>query len=145
MTIDEGNSIIAEFLGGKVKKAWDVGNSITYAWYGSEIVREYRKKHKMGDLGNFKNQYLLIKDLKFHNDWNCLIPVVEKIEAIYDEFHGYFGVGIYSNTCTIQGTKLDLKNKHYAYFHQSVCDTKIHSVWEEVIFFIIFYNDELKK
>lgn len=147
MTIEEGNIIIAEFLGGEVKKAWSVGNSITYAWYGNEIVREHRKLHGLGDLGDFKNQCLLIKDLKFHSDWNCLMSVVEKIESIYDEFHGYFGVSIYSNNCCIQGTRLrtNPENFHPAYFTESTLSTKIQSVWEQVVYFIMWWNENLKK
>lgn len=78
--------------------------------------------------------------LAFNTSWKWLMPVVEKIESIYDEFHGYFGVHISSNSCCIQGTKLNLKDKHYAYFVNTVAKNKIEATYISIIHFIKWYE-----
>lgn len=84
--------------------------------------------------------------LKFYTDWNWLMPVIEKIESIYDEFHGYFGVHITSNSCTIQGTKLrlDKDNPHYAYFADWYANTKIEATYIAVVNWIKWWNQKQK-
>jgi hypothetical protein len=59
-------------------------------------------------------------DLKFHKDWNWLMESVNFVEKLYYDFHGYIGVHITSNSCTLQGTKLRLSpdNYHPALFMQ---------------------------
>jgi hypothetical protein len=86
-------------------------------------------------------------DLEYHISWDWLMPVVEKIESIHDEFHGYFGVHISSNSCTIQGTKLrtDPENFHAAYFDNVTHDTKIAATHLAVIQFIQFYNTQTQQ
>lgn len=128
MTITEGNKLIAEFLGYKYYPK--INDEPFPGW-------RYEAYH-----GKMSRSYLgrTHKDLLFDYDWNRLMRAVDKIESIHHVFHGYFGVNIYSNSCTIQGTKLNLEEKHYAYFSQSTGDTKILAVWEEVVKFIIFYN-----
>ena len=83
----------------------------------------------------------------YENNWNDLMNVVYKIESIYDDFHGYFGVHINSNSCTIQGTRLrtDPENPHYAYYNQFVEQYKITATYKAVVEFIKWYNENLKK
>lgn len=78
----------------------------------------------------------------YHNSWAELMPVVEKIESIHDEYHGYFGVHIVSNSCTIQGTKLDTRPEsfHPAYFADHYHDTKLLATYEAVVSFIQWYT-----
>lgn len=85
--------------------------------------------------------------LKYNSDWNWLFPVCQQIEKTYDEFHGYFGVYIHSNGCTIQGSKLNtsVENFHPAYFLESYGNTKIEAVYLAVIQFIKFWNDKERK
>lgn len=80
--------------------------------------------------------------LSFHEDWNFLQAVVEKIELIYDEFHGHFAVYTGGNSCTIQGTKLrtDPNNKRYAYYDEVVVENKKRSVWLCALHFIRWYK-----
>ena len=74
--------------------------------------------------------------------------VVEKIESIKDEHHGYFAVYIGANGCTIQGTKLRL-DKPMAnppiYFNNVVLSTKLEATYQAVFNFIKWYNKQLKK
>jgi hypothetical protein len=82
--------------------------------------------------------------LKYNKSWDWLMPIVEKIESIYDDFHGYFGVYISSNSCTIQGTRLNtsIENPHYAYHNDVTLNTKIESTWYAVVQFIQWYNTQ---
>jgi hypothetical protein len=81
--------------------------------------------------------------LWFHESWNWLMPVVEKIEALpLHPFHGKFGVHIASNSCTIQGTRLrlDKDNPNYAYHAESHGDTKIEATWLACSLFLDWYR-----
>lgn len=77
-------------------------------------------------------------------DWNNLMPVVERIESIYDDFHGYFGVYISSNCCTIQGTKLRTTSEdfHPAYFAEHYGKTKLGATKSAVVEFIKWHNEQ---
>ena len=81
------------------------------------------------------------------DDWKWLMPVVEKIESIYDEHHGYFAVYIGGNSCTIQGTKLKLDKitRPPVYFNDVVLSTKIKSTYQAIVTFIEWYDKNLKK
>lgn len=81
--------------------------------------------------------------------WAELMPVVEKIESIYDDHHGYFGVHISSNECTIQGTylRLFLDNSDYGRVYMSdpnaILSTKIKTTYYNVVQFIKWYSNKL--
>ena len=84
----------------------------------------------------------------YNSSWNFLMPVIDKIELIYDEHHGYFGVHISGNSCSIQGTKLHmaLNNPNYGWVYSSdtnaIFETKIESAFYNVVQFIKWYNNE---
>lgn len=84
---------------------------------------------------------------QYHTSWDWLMPVVEKIESIQDEHHGYFGVHIVSNTCTIQGTNLylsvDNTDYGYVYFDHVVLDNKPQSTYQAIIRFLTWYNTQI--
>lgn len=129
--INEGNKIIAAFDGGYVEK--ERPNFIE-TW-----------THK--DLSHILWEGFYSENLEYHSSWDWLMPVVEKIESLYDEFHGYFGVHISSNTCTIQGTKLNTtpESFHPAYLSDpnAVLGTKIESTWYNIVQFIKWYNNHV--
>ena len=87
-----------------------------------------------------------VHQFKYHKSWDWLMPVVEKIESLYDEHHGYFGVHISSNSCSIQGTNLHLSinNPEYGSVYTSdpnaVFETKIESTYYAVTQFIKWYK-----
>ena len=78
--------------------------------------------------------------------FNDIMPVVEKIESIHNSHHGYFGVYINSNSCSIQGTKLhlSLRDSNYGDVYMSdpnaILNTKLQSTVYNVIEFIKWYN-----
>lgn len=94
----------------------------------------------------YKENYYHFDDLKFHSDWNWIMKVVEAIEKIHDEFHGYFGVHIISNSCTIQGTNLrtNPENYHPAYYNEVVDETKDKAVTKAINQFLIWYENNFK-
>jgi hypothetical protein len=70
---------------------------------------------------------------KFNEDWNLLMHVVEKIEAI--ENSDDYEIDIFGNCCEI-GTKDE---------HSTVGKTKKEAVWLAIVSFIKFYNSQIKK
>lgn len=86
----------------------------------------------------------------FKKDWELLIDLVEKIEKIYDNHHGYFGVHIHSNCCNIQGTNLhlSLKSNEYGYVYMTdpnaIYSTKKESTYYACVEFIKWYNKHEK-
>ena len=90
-----------------------------------------------------KPDYYFIDGYLYNSSWNRLMPVVEKIEEINDPHHGYFGVHISSNNCTIQATNFR-PNKPMAnpphYFSDHHGESKIQATWFAVIQFLKWYN-----
>lgn len=76
---------------------------------------------------------------KFHNSWDWLMPVVEKIESL---FEGNVYVGIQWNIChidvTTQYTLAHDINFLGIEYHKE--PTKIEAVWLAVIEFVKWYN-----
>lgn len=126
MTIQEQNRIIADFMN------YPSDNENKSPYY-------YAIKHC------YDNDLM-----RYHEDWGWLMPVVEKIESIYDDHHGYFGVHIHSNCCVIQGTYLHRALDEPLYGAVYISDinalfpTKIESTYYAVVKFIQWYNT-LKK
>jgi hypothetical protein len=76
--------------------------------------------------------------LRYHELWDWLMPVVDKIEDIQDgedgdaiRFH-YYDFEIRHITCKIHGTNIEILD----------ADSKIDAVYQAVIQFIEFYNDQ---
>ena len=108
--------------------------------------RIFYNKYTIDDYG--PHHGLKYPYMHYHEKWdNWLMPVVEMIESTYDDFHGYFGVHICSNSCIIQGTKLNTRpgQEHYAYFNEVVLESKIAATHYAVYIFIVWYNENLKK
>ncbi len=109
---------------------------------GNSIIDTFMELSKV-DKWNGKGEY--------HKSWHLLMPVVEKIESIHDSHHGYFGVHISSNSCSIQGTNLhrDIQDSNYGSVYISdpnaILETKIESTWYNVVEFIKWYNEYTAK
>jgi hypothetical protein len=136
------NELIAEFMG--IEKYSEIkykfphyidGNKNPYTKFGDFF--EWAQMYHDSNGGGF---VLHISDLLFTDSLDWLLPVIEKIEGTFDETHGYFGVHISSNCCTIQGTKLHL-DKDNVYFDQVYRDTKIEATYDAVTNFIGWYKN----
>jgi hypothetical protein len=118
--IVENNKLIAEFLvkneGGLVKLGENIFSTI--------------------DEFEIPDDYLTLKDLKYHKDWNWLMGVVEKIEIQSKELFGeYEDVIINGCGCGI-ATKNDMIS--------IAATSKIEAVYIACIEFIKWYNEQKK-
>ena len=77
-------------------------------------------------------------------DWDELIKRVEEIEAIHHPDHGYFGVHIVNNTCTIAGTKFrsDVVADPPVYYVEQVLSDKYEATHRAVELFWWWYKKE---
>lgn len=128
-----GNKLIAEFMGFKyipfnnnqeLKPGWWV-NPITRGQQDNEHVR-----YKLG-----KSRFLARShhELKYHNSWNWLMPVVEKIEQM-----GYM-VTIKTKMCSISR---DNKGNSDSYLVKAKFgdQSKIEKLYDCIIAFIKYTN-----
>ncbi len=113
MTTEDGNKLIAEFIGKPVTE----DNNL---YMSSEI------------------DYTFPVHLKYHSSWDWLMPVVEKIQSLS------CNVNIINNCCQIimfdtsySGEPIYKKNK-------TMANTKIENVYDSVIQFIQWYNQQQK-
>lgn len=133
--INENNRLIALFLGlveTQVKDLWD--------------VTPYLVDNPKSTL---PCTIPVQEGLYFHKSYDALIPVVEKIESIHSNHHGYFGVHISSNSCSIWGTNLhlatkDLEGYGYVYCDEVVLDTKLESTYQACLNYINWFNKQNK-
>ena len=127
--IIENNKIIAEFLD------WEFDDlSETFETPFLKLV----DPHAFGD-----EQYsckLQDFELEFHSDWNWLMRVVEKIENLQDE-----------NNCAIYNVQIEqsfteiIDNHTYETIIYNIdADSKIEAVYNTVIEFIKWYNEQNK-
>jgi len=137
----EETKLIAEFMGAKVYHSF----GITMAIKG-EVVKKWRDSGLI--CGGMDNK-MLLDMCKFDKEWNWLMPVVEKIENLHDDHHGYFQVHIHSNACDIQGTNLwkaiepgSTYGDVYMSDPNAILNTKIESTYHNVIQFIKWYNGQ---
>jgi hypothetical protein len=96
--------------------------------------------------GNIKNTdfYGDFNQCKYNSSWDLLMPVVEKIESIKDDYHGRFQVFINSNQCIIQSINIFKKRKNDYYFNEYTLGSKIESTYMAVVKFIEWYNKQTK-
>lgn len=69
--------------------------------------------------------------LKYHEDWNMLMPVVEKIESL-------------GGIVTIKGNTCEVIYKFGGIGNSSTFEKKIDAVWNACIEYIIYYNKHVK-
>lgn len=138
--IIEGNKLIAEFMGGKIMP---YGNS-----------KPYPKGLPNWALNEYDFDILKVGGFDYHSSWDWLMPVVEKIEKIFQwepDKGKYISVDYFSInysrrypdyttiTCISICTKL---NGAMSEFHdvKTASLSKIESVWLAVVEFIKWYN-----
>jgi hypothetical protein len=148
--ITAGNKLIAGFMGYKYypyespedpsQRPPKYKSPFSWGWIKGdpEIAGQQQKLPK-------KDHHWLCRshrDLRYYNEWHLLMPVVEKIESLWTEVDGHFGVYIYSNGCTIQGAKFRSDTEPHSYFLQMDGITKIKATWNAVVAFIQWYNQQ---
>lgn len=131
ITVEEGNRLIAEFLGGKVYEAYRHGDYVDYAIEGKWVkdFRDSENNMKTGGMG-FK---MMLANCKFHSRPDWLMPVVEKIEQ------GNYGFKMCRKVVEVyfDDTKeIILKTKEKC---------RRESLWLAVVKFIQWYNSHKSK
>ena len=118
----ENNKLIAEFLSVKMHPCKTIENL---------------KFLPMEERGLYNGYF--IEDLKYHEDWNWLMVVVEKIESleIFDRM-GRFNI----NTKNFDENYTSFITDKDEDFIQCDGDTKIEAVYNAVVEFIKWYNNQ---
>lgn len=124
MDIQASNRLIAEF------DDWVAG-------YGGKGSPYYSKE------STFVPAICLLENMKYHIDWSWLMPVVEKIESLYDE---NISVKIFDSRCDIElVTQYAVAHDfHIPTFYERE-DSKIKAVYKAVVRFIQWYNQQSAK
>lgn len=112
------------------KQSVEEGNKLIMFFDGAEIVKIDILRN-LSDSIKYKGSYYPIKrSPQFHKDWNLLMPVVEKIESICDQFYFTYYKNNIRLRCSIGGKEFDFKHH-----------TKgIEAAWLAVIQTIQWYN-----
>jgi hypothetical protein len=81
------------------------------------------------------------KYISYSNDWNMLMPVVEKIESLFED---NITVQIYDGRCIIEmGTQYAMAtDTHLPENFYNNKGPKIHSTWLSIVQFIQWYNSQ---
>jgi len=102
----------------------------------NKLIAKFLGLQQKSIKGGFLKNGILVKydNLKFHNDWNWLMEVVEKIEN-YNEFT--------SVLFAPQGCAIDCFVENGFSFSND-CNTKIEATYNACIEFIKWYNEQNK-
>tara|TARA_R110000787_G_scaffold21786_3_gene63958 strand:- start:3207 stop:3605 length:399 start_codon:yes stop_codon:yes gene_type:complete len=99
----------------------------------NKIIAEFMGYPDLGTEGDFTY-------LKYHREWNWLMPVVEKINSLKCKDNGYYGVEIFPNAVRIEdgdSNEIVLLNQTNESF-----ETLKQAIYQAVVEFIKEYNDE---
>lgn len=146
--IIQNNKMIAEFMGCRCELSYENKNTgyIIYSIKGKTVQLWRESGLKTGGY----EESMLLEMARFHDCWEWIMPVVEKIESIYDDHHGFFGVFISGNSCTIQGTNINKaiapdSAYGYVYYNNNVDENKFMATYKSVVDFIIWYKKSDKE
>jgi hypothetical protein len=122
MSTTDSNKLIADFLGWNSKKV-----NITATRPKGDGAEMYLK-----EVTEYNN-WFIEDELKFHNDWNWLMPVVEKIENLGFEFF------IVESRCKIaHNTDKSIE----IIFGFELASKKIEAVYYNCVEFVKLYNNQ---
>lgn len=122
MDIEQGNKLIAEFMGGKLKH---------------QIISAIGDRMQNDDIWLPFHGIRIIKELKYHSSWDWLMPVVKKIENI--EVRGMYTVIIKQQYCSIV-----FQDETDTLLYETTAQessSKIDAVWQTVVKFIQTKNE----
>ena len=119
MKTEETNKLIAEFLQPTTKHD---------NFYFPQFKEPYIFQ---GNLEGY-SEVFRTEDLKFHNDWNWLMEVVEKIESL----------GYNTKIESLEHTRVSIGNGKLTTLIQVDKETKIKAVYNACVTFIEWYNEQ---
>jgi hypothetical protein len=114
LSIEEGNKIIAE-------------------WMGEEVIWHEEK-------WQWKSRHNGIKPFMYDHLWDWLMPVVEKIERMRYHTQIFYLHYLKAHACQISKGKDFAKPFDDAEWSGSSLNSKIEAVWQAVVFFIQWHN-----
>lgn len=117
--VSEGNKLIAEFMGGE---------------FETNLPFTYTKSGWVNTPANSSRQIAQDYDLKYHSDFNWLMPVVEKIEKLKFEIH------IYSHYNWKEPNRVVICDWRDNIIINNSSDHKIEGLFKSIIEFIKWYN-----
>ena len=122
--INESNVLIAEFIG--LKKG---------------MLGEYTHPLDKPSEGYVPIYTPDGSDMKFYSDWNWLIPVVEKIESLEEVDY----TKLYVEHKNIYDFEIFLKTDYMKPSFRCVTEDRMESIYDCIIQFIEWYNEQTKK
>ena len=126
MSTTDNNKLLAEFLGWHSKKI-----NITASRPKGEGIELYLK-----EVTEYNREFIE-DELKFHTDWNWLMQVVEKIEAI----GGSVCIGN-GNCVMIVFYLTDVYGESYSKTREMIGETKIQATYNACVSFVKWYNTQ---
>lgn len=143
------NALIAEFLGGKIRRAWTINDSVCYIWTGV-FVKEWEALIGLPTRNEAKESHILIDQLHFHDSWDWLMPVVEEIsrmecERRRDEDDKKWIIFTYCpTTFGMLAESGQVRVRFYAH-SEHLADNLIKATWDAVVDFIKSYNKQKQR
>lgn len=137
LTTEQGNRIIAEFMGARKTGTSTLADGGGYA-YEYEVRLSDTETFKFWDKPCWTN----VRELKYHSSWDWLMPVVEKIESIgYDTRIAFIrernnGVDSKTHICDIEKSN----NSEGIIYHKG--NSKLDATYKAVVQFIQWYNTQ---
>jgi hypothetical protein len=116
-TLEEKNGLIAKFMGLKFKD-------------DDKYIKELKE---MRSNGIYFEQGYMTSELKYHESWDWLMPVVEKIESFEGTNGNNYKFTIQNETSFVDCTNI---------ISSPSVKSKIQSTYETVVMFIKFYNEQ---
>lgn len=139
--IIEANRLIAEFMGAKKAGVSTMGKDDTMAELYSVVTPggETRFYDRITCNGIWEST-----GLRYHKDWNWLMPVVEKIESLsnenvsYEVLLGTWGCSITKHWNSLNGRVY----KDVSSVHTSPMNNKLDATYHAVLDFLTWYNQQ---
>lgn len=135
--IAQCNKMIAEYMGYRMENRryryenFKSSDESYWEWTTGDIVCD---ENGIGLCNGEFEPFFSLEDIPFDEEWDWLMPVVEKIELTHD-------VMIIKNTCLINKDKYDNFTAWTAYAGEpNPSENKIEAVWYAVVKFIEWYN-----
>lgn len=147
--IIEGNKVISEFLGAKfvyyTLDRKDQTKELAFIDQTSSPPLNHMWRCSLTPENNFSWSYP--HDLRYHNDWNKLMRVIEKIEAISIPIKKYNTIEWFEIHMHLNKVQINSGLNHpnivspYSYHDYNwESETKIEATWKCVVKFIKWYS-----
>lgn len=107
----------------------------------NRLIAEFmnRQDSRINDTGNGIIWETQTKSLKYHEDWNWLMEVVEKIETMKHEDGSFYRIITEGHESWLSTTSRGMKNLEHLNIHASI-QNRILGTYNTVVQFIKWHN-----